>query len=80
MYTNAKEEDFHQNVLKKKFFRDVQALGKKQQHRGGGSRSAAISTNKSEAHRIYTLVDGELTSFDEVNTIKIVPVFELTLA
>jgi hypothetical protein len=28
-YSEAKEEDFHQNVLKKKFYRDVQALTKK---------------------------------------------------
>ena len=57
-YSQAKEEDFHQNVLKKKFYRDVQALIKK--------RGKSHSLKKTESNRIYTLVDGELTSADEV--------------
>ena len=60
-YSEAKEEDFHQNVLKKKFFRDVQALTKR--------RSKSAPTNKSDLHRIYTLVDGELANLDEVKYI-----------
>ena len=58
LYSEAKEEDFHQNVLKKKFFRDVQALTKR--------RSNPASTTKTDIHRIYTLVDGELANLDEV--------------
>lgn len=61
LYSEAKEEDFHQNVLKKKFFRDVQALTRR--------RSKSAPTNKSDLHRIYTLVDGELANLDEVKYI-----------
>ena len=57
-YSEAKEEDFHQNVLKKKFYRDVQALTKK--------KGKSVPLNKSEQNRIYTLVDGELASSEEV--------------
>lgn len=65
MYSEAKEEDFHSNVLKKKFFRDVQALGKKAQVKV----KAAGSSNTGKASRccqIFTLVDGELSSLNDV--------------
>ena len=57
-YSEAKEEDFHQNVLKKKFYRDVQAFTKK--------RGKSIPLNKFELNKIYTLIDGELATADEV--------------
>ena len=59
-YSDAKEEDFHHNVLKKKFYRDVQAIRRKKGKSG--------STNKQDLYRIYTLVDGELANIDEVVT------------
>ena len=61
LYSEAKEEDFHQSVLKKKFYRDVQALTKR--------RGKSLPLNKIDVHRVYTLVDGELTNADEVNTL-----------
>ena len=57
-YSDAKEEDFHQNVLKKKFYRDVQAMKRK--------KGKSSQPNKQDSHRIYTLVDGELANIDEV--------------
>ena len=57
-YSDSKEEDFHQNVLKKKFYRDVQTIKRKK------TKSAQV--NKQDSNRIYTLVDGELANVDEV--------------
>ena len=57
-YSEAKEEDFHQNVLKKKFYRDVQSLTKK--------KGKSVALNKVDLNRIYTLVDGELANSEEV--------------
>ena len=60
-YSEAKEEDFHQNVLKKKFYRDVQAIRRK--------KGKSTPTSKQDLHRIYTLVDGELANVDEVSNV-----------
>ena len=57
-YSDAKEEDFHHNVLKKKFYRDVHALTKR--------KGKSVPLNKMESNRIYTLVDGELDIAEEV--------------
>jgi hypothetical protein len=53
-YQEAKEEDFQGNVLKKKFFRDVQAAQKRSQILG---------------QKIFTCLDGELYEHDEVRYI-----------
>jgi hypothetical protein len=58
-YSEAKEEDFHQNVLKKKFYRDVQALTKK--------KGKSVPLSKVEINQIYTLVDGTDFPFFFVN-------------
>ena len=57
-YSDSKEEDFHQNVLKKKFYRDVQTIKRK--------KTKPAQVNKQDTNRIYTLVDGELANVDEV--------------
>ena len=53
-YRNAKEEDFHGNVLKRKYFKDVQEAKKR---------------SKPLGQKIFTCLDGELYENDEVGTI-----------
>ena len=53
-YRNAKEEDFHGNVLKRKYFKDVQDAKKR---------------SKPLGQKIFTCLDGELYENDEVGTI-----------
>ena len=50
-YRKAKEEDFHGNVLKKKFYKDVQEAKKR---------------SKTLGQKIFTCLDGELYENDEV--------------
>ena len=52
-YRKAKEEDFQGNVLKKKFFRDVQDAKKR---------------SKTLAQQIFTCLNGELYQHDEVKS------------
>ena len=51
-YRKAKEEDFHGNVLKKKFYKDVQEAKKR---------------SKTLGQKIFTCLDGELYENDEVS-------------
>ncbi len=51
-YMAAKEEDFHSNVLRKKFFRDVHDANKRRRQLG---------------QKIFTCLDGELYEDDEVS-------------
>ena len=53
-YRDAKEEDFLGNVLKKKFFRDVQEAKKR---------------GKTLGQKVFTCLDGELYENDEVRRI-----------
>ena len=52
-YRNAREEDFHGNVLKRKYFKDVQEAKKR---------------SKPLGQKIFTCLDGELYENDEVGT------------
>ena len=52
-YISAKEDDFHGNVLRKKFFRDVNDAQKRR---------------KTLGQKIFTCLDGELYEHDEVGT------------
>ena len=51
-YRKAKEEDFQGNVLKKKFYKDVQEAKKR---------------SKTLGQKIFTCLDGELYENDEVS-------------
>ena len=56
-YSNSKDDDFDTNVLKKKFYRDVQAMVKKDNSK---------SNSKSV---VYTEIDGELSTYEDVSSI-----------